>query len=328
MTVVLDEAQVREVLDMPGAITAMEALCREQAAEQTLSAERIHIRLPRGFLRILPGILAQSGVMGYKEFHTNGQGVRYSIHLFDFESGAPLAMMDANHVTAMRTGAMAAVALKYLSPPEAKRVGLIGSGTEARSEMAALMAVRPSIRQGRVFSPRPERREACARDMAALYGIEMQAVERPEQAIEGAEILLVATGTRGGAVALEGRWLHAGLHVNSIGSTAPEQREIDPEVWRRADRIVLDTQRLLHESGDALAAEQAGALDRSKIVELHEVVAGTAEGRSGPGQTTLYKSVGTGLQDVACAYHVYLAARERGLGTELPAFQTAKMPSR
>src|SRR5919202_4568702 len=190
MTVVLDEAQVREVLDMAGAITPMEALCREQAAAQTLSAERIHIRLPRGFLRILPGILAQSGVMGYKEFHTNGQGVRYTVHLFDFESGAPLAMMDASHVTAMRTGAMAAVALKHLSPPEAKRVGLIGSGTEARSEMAALMAVRPSIRQGRVFSPRPERREACARDMAAQYEIEMQAVGRPRQGLRGAEGLL------------------------------------------------------------------------------------------------------------------------------------------
>jgi ornithine cyclodeaminase/alanine dehydrogenase-like protein (mu-crystallin family) len=99
-------------------------------------------------------------------------------------------------------------------------------------------------------------------------------------------------------------------------------------VWRRADRIVLDTDRLLHESGDALAAEQDGAVDRSKIVELYRVVAGTAGGRSGPDQTTLYKSVGTGLQDVAAAYHVYQAARERGLGTELPAFQTAKLPSR
>ena len=328
MTLVLDEAQVRQVLEMPDAITAMEALCREEAAGQTISAERIHLRLPRGFLRILPGVLTQSGVMGYKAFHTNGHGVRYAIHLFDFETGAPLAMMDANYVTAIRTGAMAGVALKYLSPADATRVGIIGSGAEARSELAALMAVRPGIRSGRVFSPRPERREAFAKEMSATYGLDLTAVEQPQRAIDGAEILLVATGTRGGGVALEGAWLHAGLHINSIGSTAPEQREIDPEVWRRADRIALDTHRLLHESGDALAAEEAGALDRAKIVELHQIVAGQAAGREGAGQTTLYKSVGTGLQDIAAAGRIYQRARDQGLGSEMPDFQTAKLPSR
>jgi ornithine cyclodeaminase/alanine dehydrogenase len=163
--------------------------------------------------------------------------------------------------------------------------------------------------------------------MSGTYSLELTAVERPQQAIEGAEILLVATGTRG-AVALEGGWLHSGLHINSIGSTAPEQREIDPEVWRRADRIALDTHRLLHESGDALAADDAGALDRSKIVELNQIVAGQAPGRASPGQTTLYKSVGTGLQDIAAASRIYQRAREQGVGSEIPDFQTAKLPSR
>jgi ornithine cyclodeaminase/alanine dehydrogenase-like protein (mu-crystallin family) len=328
MTLVLDEAEVRQALDMQGAIEAMEALCREEAADETLSADRIHLRLPRGFMRILPGVLTRSGVMGYKAFHVTGQGVRYAVYLFDLESGAPLAMMDANYITAIRTGAMAAVALKYLSPPHATRVGVIGSGMEARSEMAALMAVRPAIRHGRVFSPRAERREAFAREIADMHGIEMFAVDRPQYAVADADILLVATGTRGGGVALEGAWLQAGLHVNSIGSTAPEQREIDPLVWQRADRIVLDTLRLLHESGDALAAEQAHTLDRSRIVELNKVVAGEAAGRTSAEQTTLYKSVGTGLQDLAAAHRIYLAARERGLGTQIADFQTARVPGR
>jgi alanine dehydrogenase len=328
MTLVLDEAQVRQALDMNGAIEAMEALCREEAAGETLSADRIHLRLPRGMLRILPGVLTRSGVMGYKAFHTNGHGVRYAIHLFDFESGAPLAMLDASYVTAIRTGAMAAVALKHLSPADATHVGVIGAGTEARSEMAALIAVRPGIRHGRVFSPRPERREAFAREMCETHGIQLLAVDRPQDAIEGAHILLVATGTHGSGVALEGSWLHTALHVNSIGSTAPEQREIDPEVWRRADRIVLDTHRLLHESGDALAAHEADALDPSRIVELSLVVAGNAEGRTSAAQTTLYKSVGTGLQDLAAAHRIYQVARERGLGTEIADFQTAKVVGR
>jgi len=198
MTSILDEAQVRQAIDMHAAIEAMEALCREEAAGQTVSAERIHMRLPRGFLRILPGVLTQTGVMGYKAFLSNGHGVRYAIHLFDFETGAPLAIMDASYVTAIRTGAMAAVALNYLSPGDATRVGVIGSGLEARSEMEALMAVRPGIRSGRIFSPRPERREAFAREVSATYGLDMTAVDTPQHAIDSAEIVLVATSTRGG----------------------------------------------------------------------------------------------------------------------------------
>lgn len=112
MTLVLDESEVRRALDMAGAIDAMESLCAEEAAGGTFSADRIHLRLPRGFVRILPGALAESGVMGYKAFHVTGHGVRYAVHLFDYETGAPLAMMDAGYITAIRTGAMGGVALK------------------------------------------------------------------------------------------------------------------------------------------------------------------------------------------------------------------------
>ena len=325
VTLVLDEPDVRRALDMSGAIDAMESLCGEEAAGQTFSADRIHLRLPRGFVRILPGVLAESGFVGYKAFHVSGHGARYAVHLFDYETGAPLAMMDASYITAIRTGAMGGVALKYLSPAAAARVGVIGSGAEARSQMAALMTVRPDVRSGRVFSPHPDRRQAFAREMSGLHHLEMAAVDRPEAAIEGAEILLVATGT-GGGIALEGAWLHPGLHVNSIGSTAPEQREIDPAVWRRADRVAIDTNRLLHESGDALAAEKAGALEGTRIVELHQVVARRAEGRTANEQITLYKSVGTGLQDVAAAARVYRAALEGRLGTEITDFLTARRP--
>ena len=242
--------------------------------------------------------------MGYKEFHSGSDGMRYAIHLFDLESGAPLAVMDASYVTAIRTGAMAGVALKYLAPGDAREVAVIGSGAEARTEMAALVAVHPQIRHGRVYSPDPEHRSAFVADMQQRYGLEFAGVERPESAVDGAQIVLTATGTRGGQEALHGEWLQAGQHVNSIGSTAPEQREIHPSAWRVADRIVLDTRRLLHESGDALAAREAGTIDETNICELNAVVAGTTPGRTDAHQVTLYKSVGTGLQDVAAAYRI------------------------
>jgi ornithine cyclodeaminase/alanine dehydrogenase len=304
----------------------MEALCLEEAGGHTLSAERIHIRLGRGFLRILPGVLIRRGVLGYKEFHSGAHGMRYAIHLFSLESGEPLAMMDANYVTAIRTGAMAGVALKFLAPQDATDVGVIGSGAEARTEMAALMAVRPNIKRGRVFSPTPDHRVAFAREMTDTYGIEMSPVDDPRLAANGAHVLLTATGSRGNE-ALHGEWLHAGLHVNSIGSTAPEQREIHPTVWQVADRIILDTRRLLHESGDALVARDAGAIDEAKVTELSQVVAGASPGRTDPRQITLYKSVGTGLQDVAAAFCIYQAARQQGLGAEAPDFVTPRRMS-
>src|SRR5262245_61462589 len=150
---------------MARAIDAMEALCREEAAGRTLSADRIHIRLERGFFRILPGVLTGMHVLGYKEFHSGSQGMRYAIHLFDLETGAPLAVMDGNYVTAIRTGAMAGVALKHLSPATATDVAVIGSGAEARTEMEALMTVRPGIQRGRVYSPNAEHRAAFAAEM-------------------------------------------------------------------------------------------------------------------------------------------------------------------
>jgi len=319
MTLTLNDAEVRQSLDMAGAIQAMEDLCKEEADGQTLSADRIHIRLARGFFRILPGVLLRTGVLGYKEFHSGSQGMRYSIHLFDLASGEALASLDAKYVTAIRTGAMAGVALKYLSSPSATRVAVIGSGAEARTEVGALMAVRSEITEVRVFSPTPDHRVGFARAMSETYGIEFLPVATPQEAIEGAEILLCATGARND-MALRGEWLHSGLHINSIGSTAPEQREIDPDVWRVADRIVLDTRRLLHESGDALAAKDDGAVVDSKIVELNQVVGGMTAGRTTAHEVTLYKSVGTGLQDVAAAYRIYQASKELGLGTEVRDF--------
>jgi ornithine cyclodeaminase/alanine dehydrogenase-like protein (mu-crystallin family) len=185
------------------------------------------------------------------------------------------------------------------------------------------MAVRPTIQRGRVYSPTPDHRQAFAAEMRQRYRVDMVSVDRPESAIDGAHIVLTATGT-GGREALHGDWLQPGQHVNSIGSTAPEQREIHPSVWQAADRIVLDTRRLLHESGDAIVAQGAGALDEAKVCELNQVVAGRAAGRTAAGQITLYKSVGTGLQDVAAAYRIYQTARERHLGTQAEDFVTPR----
>src|SRR5262249_38457627 len=247
--------------------------------------------------------------------------VASAFHLFAAATGRLIAMLDANYLTATRTGAAAGVAAKYLAPAEASKVGIIGSGAEASTQIDAVAAVR-SVAQAKVYSRSPERRERFAPGGGRRPGGAGPPVGNPPEAIGRAGAPVVATNTAGTGVALQGSWLHPGLHVNSIGSTLATQREIDPAVWAFADRIVLDTPRVLDESGDALAAREAGAIDERKIAELQDVVTRRAPGRASSSETTLYKSVGTAVQDVAGACRAYQQARERGRGREAPGHQS------
>jgi alanine dehydrogenase len=332
VALVLSSDEVHECVSMPDAIGAIEDMCRAQAAGTALGGERLTLKLPNGWMRLMPGALVESGVVGYKEFHLTRIAdteahVRYAYHLFDYQSGEPLAMMDAEYLTFVRTAAASGAAIKRLAREDAATLGVIGSGSEARSHVEAAAAVR-RIRRGRVFSRDAGRRQRFAAEMSERFGIDMIAVDRQEKAVEGVDILLVATNTAGKGAALEGKALagsaQKGLHINSIGSTLPTQRELEPGVWSFADRIVLDSRRLLTESGDAIAATKAGTIDQAKLAELHEVVAGSARGRASRDETTLYKSIGHGLQDVAVAHLAYRQALARGKGRKLESFQSLK----
>src|SRR5439155_25661212 len=188
---------------------------------------------------------------GYKEFHLTriagtAAHVRYAYHLFDYHSGEPVAMMDADYLTFVRTAAASGAAIKRLAREDAATLGVIGSGAEARSHVEAAAAVRP-IRRGRVYSRDAARRQRFAAEMSERFGIDLVAVDRQEKAVEGVDILLVATNTAGKGAALEGKALAGsaikGLHINSIGSTLPTQRELEPGVWSFGERIVLDSRR-------------------------------------------------------------------------------------
>jgi ornithine cyclodeaminase/alanine dehydrogenase len=331
VALVLSSEEVHACVGMADAIGAIEDMCRAQAAGTALGGERLNFRLPNGWMRLMPGALVQAGVVGYKEFHltrlTDAEAhVRYAYHLFDFRTGEPVAMMDAEYLTFVRTAAASGAAIKRLAREDAASIGVIGSGSEARSHVEAAAAVR-KIKRGRVYSRDAGRRQRFAAEMSERFGIDMKPVERQEQAAEDADILLVATNTAGKGTALAAGSLKRemkGLHINSIGSTLPTQRELEPGVWSFADRIVLDSRRLLTESGDALAATKEGALDEKKVAELHEVVSGSAHGRSSRDEITLYKSIGHGLQDVAVAFLAYSQAKARGLGRKMEGFQSVK----
>lgn len=321
MALLISHEEVRQAVTMADAIDAMEAGFREEGEGHCILPQRINMMVGKGWLRVGPVAMEQSGWMGFKAMNlTKGSGVRYQVHLYAIETGELLAIMDAQHLTTLRTGATSAVATRRLARPGRAVTALLGSGPEARAQLHAMQAA-GYVGEARVFSPTPANREALAADFAAEYGMKIMPVASAEEACDGASLILAAV--KSSEPVLDGAWLQPGAHVNSVGTARRDQRELDVESFRRADRIVVDTREgVFGEAGDAVAA--ADVVDAGAVRELHELVAGKAPGREAEDEITLFKSVGSGIQDIAIAAVIYQRALDKGLGTDLGEFPYLK----
>ena len=259
--------------------------------------------------------------MGFKAMNlVPGQGVRYQVHLYEIASGALLAIMDAQYLTTLRTGATSAVATRRLARPGAAVVALLGSGMEARAQLEAMHAD-GKVQSVRVFSPTPANRERLAVDFRARFGMQIEAVASAEQAVADADLILAAVKST--EPVLSGRWLRDGCHVNSVGTARRDQREIDAETFARSARVIVDTKEgVFGEAGDAFVAREQIRMD--EVHELAKLVIGEVPGRRNDTDITLFKSVGTGLQDIAVAALIYRRAVERSVGTDLGEFPYLK----
>lgn len=324
----LNAEEVIQATSMAALVDAVEAGVREEAAGTVVLPPRLNLPSGGGFFRIMPAVLNGSGLMGFKAFHGSiKEGVRYLIAVYDQKSGVLLTMMDAHYLTAARTGATTGVATRYLAPEDARTVGVIGSGLEARTNLQGVCAVR-NIEKVWAYSPSAERRAQFAREMSETLGIEVIAADDPARCVEQADIVVVATNTAGrpDPIAYRGAWMKAGQHVNSIGSTMPVLREIDPESFAQAAIVVSDsTVQLREESGDVLAAIEERRCDPDAFRNLKDIVGGGNPARNGGGEITLFKSVGTAIQDVTAGFAVYQEALKRGLGIEVPDFLDLKL---
>ncbi len=327
MALVLGARDVEELTNMRALMDSIERGLREEAEGKAVVPPRLNLPTAEGFFRVMPAVMNGSGLMGYKVFHGSvRKGVRYLIAVYAQEGEKLLALMDAHYLTAARTGATTGVATELLANPEAKTVAVIGSGLEARTNLQGVCVAR-AVEQVRVFSPNPEHRQRFARRMQEELGVEVRAEASPQQCVRGADIVVVATNSFGrpDPIAYRGAWMEPGVHVNAIGSTAPQLREIDPEAFFRAERVVVDSRvQVEEESGDARAALAEGKYDRGKVVELKEVLVGREPGRSHARQITLFKSVGTAVQDVMAGFVVYQEAVRRGRGQDIGEFLELK----
>jgi alanine dehydrogenase len=303
MTLVLREGDLRRAVDPQGAVEAVAAGVREAAS---WPGQRINVPLPTGWIRLMGGCLPESDVLGFKAFHlVRGNGVRYLTALYRLSTGEPLALVDANALTVLRTSAAAAAAARAFWGDDEIRVGVVGSSVFARSGFETLRAV-CRVREARVFSPTPRRREAFAADLGAA------AVAAPEE-LAPSDMLLCCTASAG-AVAVERATVGGAAYVSSVGSTMPAQRELDAQVVGDAAVVVVDSPQTLEESGDAIAAVEAGLLDESRVVPLAAFLTEPIRPEKG---YVLYKSVGSVEQDLAVAAYAVERARALGLGEEI-----------
>ena len=198
-------------------------------------------------------------------------------------------------------------------------VGVVGSGFEAYHHLAALASVR-KISRVVVYSPTAANREAFAKRALDELGVETTAVNRAEAAVDGVDVLLCAARSRGEQPTIQGAWLRPGMTVVSIGSTLPEQREVDTETLAKADIIVADmVEEVVEDTGDFLAARDAGVEFEGKVHALADVAAGLVAARPSAEAIVLYKSVGTAVQDVVVAELLLRKSRELGIGHEIAA---------
>lgn len=315
MALLLREADVSRLLTVDDVIAAVEQGFRALGEEQAVNTPRSRSAIPGATLHVMHAALPQEGVMGVKAYATTPGGARFLAVLFGIERGEALAIVEADRLGQLRTGAASAVATRYLARAAAGALGIIGAGWQARSQVRAIARVRP-IALVKVYSRSAERREAFAAEVADDLGIQAEAVDRAEDAVEGTDVVVTATTSR--EPVLRGAWLRPGMHVNAVGSNAAWRCELDAEAVRRSDVIAVDAlDQARIECGDLIAPAQAGEPLWDRVTELGAIVAGRRPGRGNDAQITLFESQGIALEDVATLALLYRRAVAAGVGETL-----------
>ncbi|WCD93310.1 MULTISPECIES: ornithine cyclodeaminase family protein [unclassified Microbacterium] len=315
----LTDADVEALADLPSAIDAIRA-AYSAPVDDARNPGRIFADSGREWMRVMPSVPASGRLFGAKSINgsfADGLRVSYLISLFDRDTADLVALVDGNRVTGLRTAATTAVGAAALVPDRPLTVGVIGSGFEAQSHTAALALV-ARFASVRVFSPTRANREAFAERFSAELGVPVTAVDSAEQAARDADLVLCAARSRDESPTVQADWIGPNTTVISIGSTTPAQRELPADLIARATLVVADgVDEVVHGSGDMRAAAAAGIDVESITASLNDVLRGDREVDVERG-IRIYKSTGSGLQDVVVAETLVDLARERGVGTELP----------
>ncbi|HKU70401.1 MAG TPA: ornithine cyclodeaminase family protein [Burkholderiales bacterium] len=314
----LSQADTQALLAWPDVIACL-ARAYGRGDDPRATPPKVVARRDGQWLRALPAIAGGGEGLGVKIIAKGKpKAADHLIALWDPETGNLACLMSAKHVTAMRTAGTSALAVDRIAPAGGLRVAVLGSGREASTHVAAIATVR-KIESLAVYSPTAANREAFAKKKESELKIACRAEKSARAAVEGADLVIAAARSHDETPILEGAWLKNGTMVVSIGSTVAEQREVDPAVIERATVIVADVPgEVAHETGDMIAAKAAGVVFESKMVALADVVRGSRAVKQARDNIVLFKSVGSGLQDIAVSGLCHEKARAAKVGSELP----------
>ena len=323
MTLLLSESEVKSILTMPLALEAVENSFQRLADGSALLHSRARLHTPgKSYLHYMAAADATSGYMGLKIYTSSKDGLRFLILLFSVESGDLVAQIEADYVGQMRTGAASGVATKFVARANAKTVGIIGAGLQARTQLEAISLTR-KIENVRAFSRDPQRRETFASEMSTILKIPVVAVPTAEQAVRDLDI--VVTSTTSANPVVEGRWLTPGTHINAIGANFPQKHELDAEAIRRCDVITADSREQSKlESGDLIQMYGDDQRRWTNVINFAEIVSGKTPGRTNDQQITLFKSNGIAIEDIVVAGRIYEIAKEKRMGRQLTLWEKSE----
>ncbi len=311
----LTEQDVTNLLTMSDTLAAVETAFKAQATGDATNESRRRVRANGAILMTMSGAIASLGTYGLKAYTVAKGKARFHVTLYDTATGELLALIEADKLGQMRTGAASGIATKYLAREDAKTVGIYGTGWQAQSQLAAVCAVR-KIESVKVFSRSEEKRNQFSATMSTQLGIEnITPVAEPEAAAD-AEILITVTSSP--KPVLEGTWLKPGTHINAAGGNSIMRSEVDDEVIKRANFIAVDSKdQAKMEAGELVFPVEKGILTWERVQEVCHVVNGEVQGRKSSEDITLFKSLGLAIEDVATATWIYRKAQSLHVGKNI-----------
>lgn len=315
-TRIISRAEVINLLSMDECIACMESTLKDISAKRTIMLQRSMIPNPQSgtAFAVMPSSLADRAgakVIMFSKKPT-AQGI---IPLFNTETGELLAIVDAKHITGLRTAATSAAATKHLANSNSSALGILGAGKLGRMHIEAIRLVRP-IEKVYIWDRTPENAEKLAKETAEKFGIEAIVCKTAMQATTESDIVCTVTSAK--EYFLKGEWLKAGAHVNAVGACSASAREVDAAAVRRSLLFSDQTEAVLKDGGDVILAIEEGAITPEHILaEVGKVMLGECKGRRSAEDITMFESVGISVEDVACASFIYNKALELGVGVDV-----------
>lgn len=319
MTLHINENEVRELLTMAAAIAAVEDISRKQAEATVIVHPRRRFEFPnRGFFHYMAALDTADGYVGMKQYTYVKGKLCFLVPLYAVATGELVALIEADYMGQLRTGAASGVATKYLAKKHAKVAAIIGTGGQARTQLEAIHNVR-MLDAVYVYGRDPDRRNKYCDEMSEKLGVTCYAMQSAAEAVRNAEI--ICTATTASHPVLNGQDLPLGVHINAIGANHAHKQELDEAAVARANLIFVDSlAQSNQEAGDLIIPFAKEPKRWAEVHELAELIAGRVPGRANDSQITLFKSNGIAAWDLAVAIKVYTLAKERKLGRELPLF--------